>query len=202
MNRAPFLYFGVLATVVASFLGLVQIPELVLRDLEPVVGEDGVARPVRPEGDVAAGRAEYVSLGCIYCHSQQVRPPGYGADIERGWGSRRTVARDHLHDQPPLLGTMRTGPDLANIGVRQPSENWHLLHLYEPTLTSPGSLMPPHRFLFDLRAVELERPADALDFPPEYSLAADMAVVPTARARALVAYLKSLDASYPVPEAP
>lgn len=202
MNRAAFLYFGVLATVVASFLGLVQIPELTLRSLEPVTGEDGIARPVRPEGDVAAGREAYVSLGCVYCHSQQVRPPRYGADIDRGWGGRRTVARDHLFDQPPLLGTMRTGPDLANIGVRQPSENWHLLHLYEPTLTSPGSLMPPHRFLFEARRVELERPADSLEFPAGFALEPGTVVVPTARARALVAYLKSLDASYPVPEVP
>lgn len=202
MNRAAVLYFGALVTVIASFLGLVQIPDLVLRELDPVVGEDGVARPLRPEGDVAAGREVYIALGCVYCHSQQVRPPRYGADLDRGWGVRRTVARDHLYDQPPVLGTMRTGPDLANIGRRQPSESWHLLHLYEPVLTSPGSLMPPHRFLFEQRSVELERPAAALEFPPGHPLPRETVIVPSGRARALVAYLQSLDASYPVPEVP
>jgi len=202
VNRAAFLYFGVLATVVASFLGLVQVPTLMLDDLEPVVDDNGVARPTRPEGDVAAGREVYIALGCVYCHSQQVRPPRYGADLDRGWGLRRTVARDHLFDDPPVLGTMRTGPDLANIGARQPSDSWHLLHLLKPTLTSPGSTMPPHRFLFEVRTVELERPVDALEAPADYPLPAGTVMVPTARARALVAYLKSLSSSYPVPEVP
>lgn len=199
MNRAVWLYIGVLATVLASFVGLVTIPQIQLGPLEPLVDVDGREHPVAPTGLVAEGRRVYKGLGCMYCHSQQVRPPGFGADLDRGWGVRRTVARDHIFDQPPLLGTMRTGPDLANIGLRQPSDNWHLLHLYNPQVTSSGSTMPPFSFLFEDRPVEVEVPYDALQFPPDRQRR-DVVVVPTGGAKALVAYLKSLDASYPVPE--
>ncbi len=199
MNRTTFLYVGVLFTVLASFAGLVTVPQYQLQSLEPVADEEGRAYPVEPTGLVAEGRRDYVGLGCIYCHSQQVRPPGFGSDLDRGWGTRRTVARDHLFDAPPLLGTMRTGPDLANIGVRQPSENWHRLHLYRPVITSPGSTMPPYAFLFERRALEVELPYDALQFPPEWDQPGSY-VVPTRRAKALVAYLTSLNASHAVPE--
>src|SRR5690554_3752281 len=43
---------------------------------------------------------------------------------------------------------MRTGPDLFNIGARQPSKDWHLLHLYNPQAVVKDSIMPPYRFLF------------------------------------------------------
>ncbi len=202
MNRVTLLYIGVLFTVLASFAGLTVIPQQQLGGLEPIVNDDRTEYPVEPAGLVAQGRDVFISLGCMYCHSQQVRPPGFGADIDRGWGSRRTVARDHIYDRPPLLGTMRTGPDLANIGVRQPSKDWHLLHLYNPQITSPGSIMPPFGFLFDELALEVERPYDALDFPPEWDPGEDVVIVPITDAKALVAYLKSLDASHPVPEVP
>jgi cytochrome c oxidase cbb3-type subunit 2 len=199
MNRVVFLYVGVVFTVLASFAGLVTVPHLQMRSLTPVGDDGGPLYPTEPTGVVAEGRGVYISLGCLYCHSQQVRPVGFGADIDRGWGSRRTVARDHIFDNPPLLGTMRTGPDLANIGVRQPSANWHLLHLYRPEITSPGSIMPPYPFLFERRALEVELPFDALQFPADFEVAGSY-VAPTARARALAAYLLSLDASHPVPE--
>lgn len=199
MNRFVVLYVGVLVTVLLSFGGLVTIPQRQLGGLEPIALEGGGTYPVAPTGLVAEGRRSYVALGCLYCHSQQVRPPGFGSDLDRGWGSRRTVARDHVFDAPPLLGTMRTGPDLANIGVRQPSENWHALHLYQPRITSPGSNMPPLPFLFDRGPLEVEAPYDALQFPPGLG-DPDSVVVPTVEAKALIAYLKSLNASQPLPE--
>ena len=199
MNRAVYLYVGILFTVLISFAGLVTLPERQLGGLEPVTLEDGSRYPVEPSGLVAEGREIYRANGCLYCHSQQVRPPRFGADLERGWGSRRTVARDHIFDSPPLFGTMRTGPDLVNIGVRQPSENWHYLHLYHPPITSPGSIMPSFPFLFERLRIEVEVPGDALSFPPE-SQEEGTAVVPTGDGKALVAYLKSLDHSAPLPE--
>jgi cytochrome c oxidase cbb3-type subunit 2 len=199
MNRAVWLYLGVLITVIASFVGLVQIPERQLRGLQPVKDDLGVEHPQRPDGGVLAGRAEYIGLGCLYCHSQQVRPEGFGSDLARGWGVRRTVARDYIWDIPPVLGTMRTGPDLANIGARQPSRAWHLLHLYKPRLTSPGSTMPEYPFLYAWQRVELQRPADAVSFP-QGEPRPGWVVVPTQRAKDLVTYLGSLDHSYAVPE--
>jgi len=200
VRRVVPLYVGILLVVLLSLSGLVAVPERQLGGLEPVELPDGRLYPVEPAGLVAEGRRVYIAEGCIYCHSQQVRPEGFGADIERGWGTRRTVARDYIFDRPPLLGTMRTGPDLASIGARQPSADWHYLHLYDPRLTSPGSIMPPFRFLFEEVPATVERPAEALRFPPGAGPEGRF-VVPTRRARALVAYLLSLDRTAPLPEA-
>jgi ribosomal protein L7/L12 len=104
-----------------------------------------------------------------------------GSDIARGWGKRRTVARDFLYDYPVALGSQRIGPDLANVSVRQPDAAWHLRHLYAPQIEVKGSAMPPYRFLFEKRNNE---------------------IVPKPEAVALVAYLLSLRADAPLFEAP
>jgi cytochrome c oxidase cbb3-type subunit II len=201
MNRTLMILLGVVATVVSSFFGFVLMPEYQLGGLTPVTIADGTTRPVEPFGEIEEGRRVYISLGCIYCHSQQVRPDGYGSDIQRGWGNRQSLPRDYIYEQPPLLGTMRTGPDLWNIGARQPSEQWHYLHLYDPVLTSPGSLMPKFPFLFDRvpRRGQLEPPRGALELP-EGQGPEDAWIVPNAEGRALVRYLLSLDHTYPLPE--
>jgi cytochrome c oxidase cbb3-type subunit II len=200
MNRTFVILLGVLATVLSSFIGFVAIPEFQLAELGPVTLDDGTTRPIEPFGEVKQGRGVYIGLGCIYCHSQQVRPEGFGADIARGWGTRQSLPQDYIFQSPPLLGTMRTGPDLWNIGSRQPSEAWHYLHLYDPELTSPGSLMPKFRFLFERvrRDDRAEKPADALELP-EGMASEDVWVVPNDDARALVRYLLSLDHTYPLP---
>ncbi len=198
MNRTFSLLIGVVLTVAASFVGLVLIPDWQLDPLEPVEAPDGTLRPQAPTGTVAEGRDIYSQLGCIYCHSQQVRPPDFGSDHDRGWGTRQTHPLDHIHDEPPLLGTMRTGPDLANIAVRQPSRSWHHLHLFNPIITSPGSNMPPYRFLYEaVPRTDGAPPENALDFPPEFD-DPDHWWVPTDRAEALVDYLLSLDHTYSI----
>jgi len=202
MNRAWMLALGVFATIIASMTGLVLLPEKQLRATPPLRDEDrDITLPAGYDGEVAEGRRVYMDLGCIYCHTQQVRPEGFGADIERGWGARRSVARDYIYDEPPLMGTMRTGPDLMNIGARQPSRQWHYLHLYQPRITSPGSIMPPHRFLFEVRHSPDGLPEDAVRLPDEFARQKPAWIVPTDRARWLVSYLLSMDHNYEVPEA-
>lgn len=202
MNRAWLLAIGVVATVVVSFIGLVYAPNLQLGYLSPVEDISGIKYPVEYFGGAAQGRDVYRQLGCIYCHSQQVRPPGFGADLERGWGTRRTVARDYIWDKPHLLGSMRTGPDLINIALRQPSPEWHHIHLYEPRITSPGSIMPSFRFLYTFRKGSADqKPAGAVSLPAQAS-AESAYIVPSEQARQLVAYLLSLNRSYDVPEVP
>jgi cytochrome c oxidase cbb3-type subunit II len=126
---------------------------------------------------------------------------GYGADIRRGWGTRRSVPRDYLHDRPHQLGTMRTGPDLASIGARQPSVDWHALHLYDPQITSAGSVMPGFPYLFtEVKAGE-NPPAGAVKLPANYRKTGLSHVVPTDRGAALITYLKHLNQSFPLPEA-
>lgn len=147
------------------------------------------------------GRDVYISQGCVYCHSQQPRDPGFGggADQKRGWG-RAPVPGDYAYDQPHLMGTMRTGPDLLNIGARQPSETWHLVHLYNPRAVVEDSIMPSYRFLFDV--VDEPAPEDrVVDIPDPYGPDKGK-VVTTQDAEDLVAYLKSLDRTYPADTLP
>jgi hypothetical protein len=69
------------------------------------------------------GRKIYAANGCVYCHSQQVRADYAASDIDRKWGTRRSAPRDYIFERPALLGKMRLGPDLSNVGKRAPSED-------------------------------------------------------------------------------
>ena len=145
------------------------------------------------------GRAIYIREGCVYCHTQQPRDKSQAPDASRGWG-RASVAGDYYYDSPHLLGTSRTGPDLFNVGVRQPSADWHLGHLFQPRAYVPGSIMPGYPYLFDMKdkADEGER---VLQLPPEFAPPKKV-VVATPQALDLVKYLQSLDHSYPAIDKP
>jgi cytochrome c oxidase cbb3-type subunit 2 len=125
-----------------------------------------------------------------------------GGDIDRGWGTRQTVAADYLYDYPVQLGNLRAGPDLANIGFRHPDAHWQLLHLYAPKSVNANSTMPAFRFLFEVRKAGSTPSAEALDLPKEFAPADGYEVVPTDAARQLAAYLMSLRANVPLYEAP
>ena len=120
---------------------LVVMPYLEVRDVKPPPG-------LKPYTSAQLrGREVYVANGCVYCHTQQPRDRNLGPDAQRGWG-RASVPGDYFHDKPHLLGSMRTGPDLFNIGARQPSKDWHLGHLYQPRAYVPESIMPSYPYLF------------------------------------------------------
>ena len=125
-----------------------------------------------------------------------------GPDLTRGWGKRRTVAEDFLFDAPVMPGSQRVGPDLANLGTRQPDVNWHLLHLYAPQFQVKGSTMPPYRFLFEKRKIKLQPSPEALVLPAEAAPPAGYEVVPKPAAKALAAYLVNLRADSPLFTAP
>lgn len=124
-----------------------------------------------------------------------------GPDFDRGWGKRRSVSADYLFERTVQLGEQRIGPDLTNVGLRSYDANWHMLHLYEPTLLVKESKMPRYRFLFETRPIGLHPSPDALKLP-EGTVAAGMEVVPKAAAKELVAYLLNLKAATPLFEAP
>src|SRR6185436_16571462 len=92
-----------------------------------------------------------------------------GPDIERHWGTRGTVAQDYLRDQPPMIGDVRIGPDLANVGTRHANRTWLLWHLYNPRLSTADeempSLMPPYPFLFEKRKAGPKPSPGALNLP-------------------------------------
>jgi cytochrome c oxidase cbb3-type subunit II len=217
MNRVVGLLGGVFGMFCFSWAGLVVLPYSQLARLQPHVDEDAQdVYPIPAGGLVAEGRRVYAANGCVHCHTQQVRPGFAGADIERQWGYRQTVARDYLYETPVLLGTTRIGPDLANIGARYPNPmianlpeeqrlpalvKWHHLHLYNPRLIEPDSVMPPFRFLYKTRKIAGQRAMDALELPRDAAPPRDYEVVPSDDARALVAYLLSLKREHPLAEA-
>ena len=160
--------------------------------------------PMKLSGLSEQGHMEYIQLGCVNCHSQQVRREELGKDLERGFGKRVSVPRDYIMQSNVLLGYTRLGPDLSNVGARIKGLNWHLLHLYNPQITSPGSLMPPFPFLFEtVKISETTATDSALVFPEgnPYTPKEGMAIIPTKRAIALVEYLLNLDIHYNLPEA-
>lgn len=197
---------GVLLTITASVTGLVIIPNWQFRELQPITKPDGTQYPVPYFGEQAKGRQVYIDQGCIYCHTQQIRMKGYGADIRRNWGTRRSVPRDYIFEKPHQLGTMRTGPDLASIGSRQPSVVWHALHLYNPQITSPGSIMPRFQYLFtEMRDGDSlpagAFPGDVIKIPQQFQTGGVTQLVPTERGKALIEYMRGLNKTFPLPEA-
>ena len=124
-----------------------------------------------------------------------------GIDITRGWGVRHSVAADYLYDAPVQLGSLRVGPDLANVGGRLPDANWHLMHLYAPGIVK-NSTMPSFKYLFEVRKVGDAPSPEALNLPKEFAPADGYEVVPKPEAKQLVAYLLSLRADAPLYEAP
>ena len=87
------------------------------------------------------GRRIYVVNGCTYCHTQFIRGFDWGIGAER-------VAQsgDYVMDQPHLVGTERTGPDLSQEGGEHP-DDWHLAHFINPRFVRPESIMPEWEFL-------------------------------------------------------
>ncbi len=108
----------------------------------------GLTAPIRPSAIArrltpleARGRILYIRNGCIGCHTQYVRPSDWGLSA-----LRVSQPGDYVYDQPHLLGSERTGPDLSQEGG-QHTNDWHWAHFRDPRLTRPASIMPRFRFL-------------------------------------------------------
>lgn len=168
---------GLTYLLLAIVMGV--IPGVVLSQTRPLPGV------VPLDEQQQRGRAVYVSEGCSYCHTQQVRPLAQ----DRVWG-RASAAGDYAYATPQLLGTERTGPDLTNVGARQPSDVWQLIHLYQPRSLVHASIMPPYPWLFTVKD-RAEPGETTVAVPPGYA-PAGKTVVASQAALDLVAYLKSL----------
>lgn len=90
------------------------------------------------------GRDIYIREGCYTCHSQMVRP--FRDEVAR-YGEY-SKAGEFVYDHPFQWGSKRTGPDLARVGGKYP-DSWHYNHMMEPSLMSPGSIMPRYGWLLD-----------------------------------------------------
>ncbi|PRD46633.1 cytochrome-c oxidase, cbb3-type subunit I [Sphingobacterium haloxyli] len=141
LERKPVL-FMVLALVAILIGGIVEmIPTFTISSNVPKIAS------VQPYTALELqGRDLYIREGCVNCHSQTVRP--FRSETAR-YGEY-SKAGEFVYDMPFLWGSKRTGPDLHRIGGKYPNK-WHFDHLLDPTITSPGSIMPAYPWLIEQR---------------------------------------------------
>jgi cytochrome c oxidase cbb3-type subunit 2 len=176
--------------VAISFGGLVEIvPQFFLKQTTtPIEG-------LKPLNAVQLeGRDIYIREGCHVCHTQMVRP--LRAEVER-YG-HYSVAGESVYEHPFLWGSKRTGPDLARVGGRY-SDDWHKVHLFNPRIVVPESIMPAYPHLYDnkLDGKHTEAKMRALakvgvPYTDEDFAGAKEAVQGVTEMDALVAYLQNL----------
>lgn len=150
------------------------------------------AQPLSPAA--VKGKALFVSNGCVACHTQQVR----NVEMDKKWGGRPGIAADYADNHrtdlwrntATLMGTERTGPDLTDVGNRQPSLDWHLTHLFNPRIVAPASVMPAYPWLFEEKK-EAGKKDVVVKIPDDYK-ASGTVIVATPAALELVAYLQEL----------
>jgi len=143
-----------------------------------------------------AGKKVYISQGCVACHTQQVR----GVEMDKVWGNRPGIAADYAgiertdfwRNTATLMGTERTGPDLTNIGKRQPSLAWNLLHLYQPRAVVKESIMPVYPWLFEVVDSVLDDEVEVV-IPEKYRKNSVEKIIASQEVLELVAYLQSLE---------
>lgn len=183
MNKAYIFVLGGTSTITLSIFLFILVPRIQVA----VIDKDAISAQSPYTANELKGRETYIENGCVYCHSQQVRDPVAGADKQFGWG-RPSLPSDYIYDKPHLLGTMRTGPDLSNIGSRQPSRDWQHLHLYSPRSLVGWSIMPSFSFLYDVVTSKESPKEGSIRLPGK----TDQWLIPSEEAENLVSYLMSL----------
>ncbi len=134
------------------------------------------------------GRQIYAAEGCVYCHTQVIRPTYAGPDMWRpGWGgreadglARETQPLDYTLEEVAPLGYQRIGQDLSNVGHRITTRELMHRHLSDPKSLDPDSGMPAYLHFYKKSPY-------------------GEGLVPTPKAEALVDYLLSLKKDQPVP---
>ncbi|HNP95751.1 MAG TPA: cbb3-type cytochrome c oxidase subunit II [Cyclobacteriaceae bacterium] len=185
-------------SLVAISLFVFVLLSLVIAVIPAYQMQDVVPLPEQPELNDAElrGLEIYISEGCVACHTQQVR----SIEMDKQWGDRPSIPSDYYYTKnrldiwrqsPSLLGSERTGPDLTNVGVRQPATQWHLLHLYNPRSVVDESIMPAYPWLF-IEKEKLDSDEVEVPVPPGLKKDLNLKVVATPQAEDLVAYLLSL----------
>ncbi|MGJ1263826.1 cytochrome-c oxidase, cbb3-type subunit I [Sphingobacterium spiritivorum] len=139
LERKPML-FMVLALLAILIGGIVEmVPTFTIQSNIPTIAS------VKPYTALELqGRDLYIKEGCVNCHTQTVRP--FRSETSR-YGEY-SKSGEYVYDRPFLWGSKRTGPDLHRVGGKYPNK-WHFDHLLDPTITSPGSIMPTYPWLID-----------------------------------------------------
>ncbi len=134
-------------------------------------------------------------------------------DVQNKVAGRQSVSRDFLFDAHAMPGVMRIGPDLSNVGDPKKDlaplidDNVAFAHIYNPQSTGKSSHMPPYRYLFHRKKIAKDEalPSTAITVinnSEVQSVEPGYAVTPTAKAKALLAFLRSLRTDSALPEAP
>ncbi|MEQ1504894.1 MAG: cytochrome-c oxidase, cbb3-type subunit II [Myxococcota bacterium] len=132
---------AIVTTLCISVGGLVEIVPMFTVEANPAEVTAKIA-PYTPLE--VAGRDIYIREGCYVCHSQMVRP-FRDETLRYGAWSR---SEEYTWDRPFLLGSRRTGPDLARVGGKYP-DAWHYEHMRDPRSMTSGSIMPAYAWLID-----------------------------------------------------
>ena len=139
IERRP-VQFLLLSLVAILIGGIVEIvPMMTIKSNVPTITSVKPYTPLELEG-----RDIYIREGCYTCHSQMVRP--FRSETER-YGEY-SKAGEFVYDHPFQWGSKRTGPDLAREGGKYPN-SWHYNHMMDPTIMSPGSIMPAYEFMLE-----------------------------------------------------
>ena len=207
MNNGPLLFLGLFASLAISWVTFVLGPQAQMGNLQPAatVAALPAVYPNTAPGLARQGAEVYRANGCVYCHTQQVRPKELGSDLAHGWGIRRSVAHDYIFDGTVMLGAQRLGPDLANAGLRMDATA-ALARLWEPralnNLDAGHSIMPAYKYLFDVRKIGRAPSPDALVTGSAFAAPPGYEIVPRPAALALAAYVASLRQEVYLFEAP
>ena len=185
-------------TLYRTALGLFLVLTLGVAILPAISNEKNNAplpdAPILSE-EAAKGKALFVANGCVACHTQQVR----NVEMDKIWGDRPSIAADYadnhrtdlLRNTATLMGTERTGPDLTNVGNRQPSRDWQLVHLFNPRTVVEQSIMPAYTWLFEIKDA-VEEGDVVVNVPEAFLTSSKQKVVASREALQLVAYLQFL----------
>ena len=139
IERKPALML-VFSLILVALGGLIElIPTFLIKSNIPTITSVKPYTPLELHG-----RDIYVREGCYTCHSQMIRP--FRDEVAR-YGEY-SKAGEFVYDHPFQWGSKRTGPDLAREGGKYP-DSWHYNHMMEPTLMSPGSIMPRYPWLLE-----------------------------------------------------
>jgi len=141
IERMP-MVMSILAFAVLVIGGAVEIiPTLSVKSNVPNISAVKPYSPLELEG-----RDLYIREGCNACHSQMIRP--FRDEVVRfdGKNGQYSKGGEFVYDRPFLWGSKRTGPDLHRQGTKNP-DSWHFKHMYNPRVTSPGSIMPRYPWL-------------------------------------------------------
>ncbi|MBE7438115.1 MAG: cbb3-type cytochrome c oxidase subunit II [Spirochaetales bacterium] len=136
-----------LLVFLSGFLVQVILPYLAIN----LSGQGSLLSP--PDPAVIQGQEIYVTEGCQYCHTQQLRPVALDhkrfSKLEEFGYFPQPVAAEYDYDSPSVAGSIRIGGDLSRSGLKSKSE---LEALLAGKASGPAAALHDYGYLFDEEA--------------------------------------------------